>query len=226
MSKLVWDQQGERLYETGVDHGVLYRFGSTAGTYENGVAWNGLTAVNETPSGGEATALYADNIKYLNLMSVEELGLSIEAYTYPDEFMECDGSASVATGVYVGQQTRKHFGFCYRTLKGDDQQGTDLGYIIHIIYDCLASPSEKGYSTVNDSPDAIQFSWEVTTTPVAIGDDYKPSAMIKIDSTKFTTDQEKAKLTRIENELYGTDQAEPTLISAARIIGIIDGSVT
>lgn len=221
MSKLVWDKQGERLYETGVDRGVLYRFGANAGTYENGVAWNGLTAVNETPSGGEATALYADNTKYLNLMSVEELGVSIEAYTYPDEFMECDGSASLADGIYVGQQTRKHFGFCYRTLKGDDQQGTDLGYIIHIIYDCLASPSEKGYSTVNDSPDAIQFSWEVTTTPVSMGDDLKPSAMLKIDSTKFNTEPLKAKLKLIEDSLYGTEEKEPTLLSAQKILEII-----
>lgn len=224
MPKLTWDDAGKRLYETGVDRGVLYPFGVTAGTYENGVAWNGLTAVNETPSGGEATALYADNIKYLNLMSVEELGLGIEAYTYPDEFAECDGTAELATGVYVGQQTRKHFGFSYRTLKGDDQQGTDLGYYIHIIYDCLASPSEKGYSTVNDSPDAITFSWDVTTTPVDVGDDMKKSAMIKIDSTKFGTTALKAKLKTIEDKLYGTTNSDPEIATPAFIKSTITAS--
>lgn len=224
MSKLTWDAAGERLYETGVDRGVVYPFGVTAGTYENGVAWNGLTAVNETPSGGEATALYADNIKYLNLMSVEELGLGIEAYTYPDEFMECDGTAEVATGMYAGQQNRKHFGFSYRTLKGDDQHGTDLGYIIHVVYDCLASPSEKGYTTVNDSPEAITFSWDVSTIPVDMGDDLKKAAMIKIDSTKFNSTELKAKLAQIEDKLYGSTSAEATLPTPAQIKAIITGT--
>lgn len=204
MSKLVWDKSGEHFYETGVDRGVLYPM--TSGTYEAGVAWNGLTAVNESPSGGEATALYADNIKYLNLMSVEELGLSIEAYTYPDEFAECDGSKEIKPGVTIGQQNRKHFGFAYRSLIGNDEEGTDLGYKIHLVYDCLASPSEKGHSTVNDSPEATQFSWDVTTIPIAV-EGFKPSASITIDSTKVPA----AVLASIEDLLYGTTNAEPTL---------------
>ena len=204
MSKLVWDKSGEHFYETGVDRGVLYPMAS--GTYEAGVAWNGLTAVNESPSGGEATALYADNIKYLNLMSVEELGLSIEAYTYPDEFAECDGSKEIKPGVTIGQQNRKHFGFAYRSLIGNDEEGTDLGYKIHLVYDCLASPSEKGHSTVNDSPEATQFSWDVTTIPIAV-EGFKPSASITIDSTKVPA----AVLASIEDLLYGTTNAEPTL---------------
>ena len=219
MSRLVWDAIGEHLYETGVDRVVLFPFASNG--YAAGVAWNGVTAINESPSGGEATALYADNIKYLNLMSVEELGLTIEAYTYPDEFAECDGSASIATGVTVGQQTRKHFGICYRTLIGNDEEGTEHGYKIHIVYDCLASPSEKSHSTVNDSPEATTLSWTVSTVPVnVIG--CKPSANIEIDSTK--TDS--TKLKAIEDALYGSANGEPTMLKPDDIIGIINGTAT
>ena len=166
MAKLVWDETGKRLYETGVSQGVLYP--QSGGTYPNGVAWNGLTAVTESPSGAEATPLYADNIKYLNLFSAEEFGATIEAYTYPDEFMACDGSAQIAKGAYIGQQNRKQFGMCYKTLLGNDVNANDHGYKLHIIYGAMASPSEKAYATVNDSPEAITFSWEVTTTPVNV----------------------------------------------------------
>lgn len=198
MSKLVWDNTGERLYETGVSKGVLYI--PTEGVYSKGVAWNGLTAVTESPSGAEATPLYADDIKYLNLMSNEEFGCTIEAYTYPDEFAECDGSASLSTGVYIGQQARKTFGFCYRTVLGNDTENNDHGYKLHLIYGCLAAPSEKSYATINDSPEAITFSWEVSTTPVNVTG-HKPTACITIDSTKVNP----AKLTELENKLYGTD---------------------
>lgn len=197
MSKLKWDQTGERLYETGVRNGVLYPLGAS-GTYPKGVAWNGLTAVTESPSGAEATPLYADDIKYLNLMSTEEFGATIEAYTYPDEFAECDGSAALATGVQIGQQARKTFGLCYRTALGNDVAGNDYGYKLHIIYGALAAPSEKAYATINDSPQAITFSWEVTTTPVNVTG-FKPTASITIDSTKADT----AKLAALEEILYG-----------------------
>ena len=199
MSKLVWDQTGERYYETGVKQGVLYPQ-ATGGTYPKGVAWNGLTAVTESPSGAEATALYADDIKYLNLMSAEEFGATIEAYTYPDEFAQCDGSATLATGVSIGQQSRKAFGLCYRTTLGNDVDGNDFGYKLHIIYNALAAPSEKAYATINDSPEAITFSWEVTTTPVNVTG-FKPTASITIDSTKV----DKAKLASLEEILYGKD---------------------
>lgn len=199
MSKLKWDQTGERLYETGVRNGVLYPLGSN-GTYPKGVAWNGLTAVTESPSGAEATPLYADDIKYLNLMSTEEFGATIEAYTYPDEFAECDGSAALATGVQIGQQARKTFGLCYRTALGNDVVGNDYGYKLHIIYGALAAPSEKAYATINDSPEAITFSWEVTTTPVNVTG-FKPTASITIDSTKANA----AKLAALEEILYGKD---------------------
>ena len=198
MSKLVWDNTGERLYETGVSKGVLYI--PTAGVYSKGVAWNGLTAVTESPSGAEATPLYADDIKYLNLMSNEEFGCTIEAYTYPDEFAECDGSASLVDGVYIGQQARKTFGFCYRTVLGNDTENNDHGYKLHLIYGCLAAPSEKSYATINDSPEAITFSWEVSTTPVNVSG-HKPTACITIDSTKA----DPTKLAALENKLYGTD---------------------
>ena len=199
MSKLVWDQTGERYYETGVKQGVLYPQ-ATGGTYPKGVAWNGLTAVTESPSGAEATALYADDIKHLNLMSAEEFGATIEAYTYPDEFAQCDGSATLATGVSIGQQSRKAFGLCYRTTLGNDVDGNDFGYKLHIIYNALAAPSEKAYATINDSPEAITFSWEVTTTPVNVTG-FKPTASITIDSTKV----DKAKLASLEEILYGKD---------------------
>lgn len=199
MSKIVWDKTGERIFETGVKNGVLYPI-DTNGAYSNGVAWNGLTAVTESPSGAEATPLYADDMKYLNLMSAEEFGATIEAYTYPDEFAECDGSASIATGVNIGQQARKIFGLSYKTTIGNDVDGNDHGYKLHIIYGAQASPSEKAYATINDSPEAITFSWEVTTTPVNVTG-FKPTASLVIDSTKA----DKAKLTALEEILYGKD---------------------
>lgn len=205
MSKLVWDQTGERLYETGVKQGVLYPI-SAEGTYPKGVAWNGLTTVTESPSGAEATPLYADDIKYLNLMSTEELGGTIEAYTYPDEFAECDGSAALTAGVYIGQQARKVFGLCYRTTLGNDVESNAYGYKLHLIYGAQASPSEKAYATVNDSPEAITFSWEFSTTPVNVTG-FKPTASIVIDSTKVDAE----KLAALEKILYGDADAEPRL---------------
>lgn len=204
MSKLVWDATGERFYETGVKMGVLYV--QSAGTYPKGVAWNGLTAVTESPSGAESTPLYADDQKYLNLMSNEEFGATIEAYTYPDEFMECDGSASLATGVYIGQQSRKTFGMCYRTVLGNDVDTNDYGYKLHLIYGALAAPSEKAYATINDSPEAITFSWEVTTTPVNVTG-HKPTASITINSTKVDA----KKLAALEEILYGSESVEARL---------------
>lgn len=201
--KLVWDKTGERLYETGVDRGVLYPV-QTGGVYNKGVAWNGLTAVTESPSGAEASPIYADNIKYLNLMSAEEFGATIEAYTYPPEFEECDGSASVATGVTIGQQARKVFGLSYRTIVGNDVDSNDYGYKLHLIYGGLAAPSEKGYTTVNDSPEAITFSWEVSTTPVNVTG-FKPTATVVIDSTKVNAE----KLAALEEILYGKDPSTP-----------------
>ena len=204
MSKIVWDQTGERLYETGVNHGVLYI--PTSGVYSKGVAWNGLTAVTESPSGAEATALYADDIKYLNLMSAEEFACTIEAYTYPDEFAECDGSASLVAGVNIGQQPRKTFGLCYRTTVGNDTDSNAYGYKLHMVYGCLAAPSEKAYATINDSPEAITFSWEVSTTPVNVTG-HKPTALLTIDSTKV----DPVKLAALEKILYGDSAAEPKL---------------
>lgn len=202
MSRLTWDNTGERFYETGVKQGVLYPIQSD-GKYSKGVAWNGLTAVTESPSGAEATPLYADDIKYLNLMSTEEFGATIEAYTYPDEFAECDGSASLADGVMIGQQKRKTFGLCYKTTVGNDVDGNDFGYKLHLIYGCLAAPSEKAYATINDSPEAITFSWEVSTTPVNVAG-FKPTSQITIDSTKIS-ENKKAKLAELEDILYGKD---------------------
>ena len=204
MSKLVWDQTGEKLYETGVKKGVLYL--QESGTYPKGVAWNGLTAVTESPSGAEATALYADDVKYLSLMSNEEFGATIEAYMYPDEFAECDGSASISKGVYIGQQKRKAFGLCYRTVVGNDVDNNDYGYKIHLIYGALAAPSEKGYATINDSPEAITFSWEITTTPVNVTG-FKPTASITIDSKKCDA----SKLAELEAILYGSEENEARL---------------
>ena len=214
MSKLVWDQTGERLYETGVKYGVLYVQEGAA--YPKGVAWNGLTAVTESPSGAEATALYADDIKSLNLMSAEEFGATIEAYTYPDEFMACDGSASLSDGVYIGQQARKSFGLCYRTTIGNDVVNNDYGYKLHLIYGALASPSEKAYSTINDSPEAITFSWEVSTTPVNVTG-HKPTACLTIDSTKVSPE----KLAALEEILYGKEQAEPRLPLPDEVVQIM-----
>ena len=205
MPKLTWDNTGERIFETGVKQGVLYPIQSD-GKYTKGVAWNGLTAVTESPSGAEATALYADDIKYLNLLSNEEFGATIEAYTYPDEFAECDGSAELATGVMIGQQKRKIFGLCYRTTIGNDVDGNDYGYKLHLVYGCLAAPSEKGYSTINDNPDAITFSWEVSTTPVNV-EGFKPTSQITIDSTKA----DPTKLAALEAILYGSAETEAKL---------------
>ena len=203
MSKLKWDQTGERLYETGVSKGVLYPL--VSGAYPKGVAWNGLTAVNENPSGAEPTPLYADNIKYLNLMSAEEFGATIEAYMYPDEFGECNGEAELTKGVAISQQARKLFGLSYQTKIGSDQDN-DLGYKIHLIYGALAAPSEKAYATVNDSPEAITFSWEISTTPVEVTG-FKPTASLVIDSTKV----EPEKLAAFEKILYGDDTNEARL---------------
>ena len=214
MAKLVWDETGKRLYETGVSQGVLYP--QSSGTYPNGVAWNGLTAVTESPSGAEATPLYADNIKYLNLFSAEEFGATIEAYTYPDEFMACDGSAQIAKGAYIGQQNRKQFGMCYKTLLGNDVDANDHGYKLHIIYGAMASPSEKAYATVNDSPEAITFSWEVTTTPVNVTG-YEPTASIVIDSTKCNAE----KLADLEEILYGSAEEEPRLPLPNEIVTVL-----
>ena len=218
MPKLTWDAAGERLYETGVQKGVLYLFDKQSKTYNKGVAWNGLTAVTESPDGAEATALYADDIKYLNLMSAENFNCTIEAYTYPDEFAACDGSAELAAGVKIGQQTRSTFGFCYRTAIGNDVDGVaDSNYKLHLVYGCLAAPSEKAYASVNDSPEAITFSWEVSTTPVDVPG-YKPTAHIEIDSTKVDAD----KLAAIETLLYGGESAEAKLPLPSELITLLE----
>nr|DAQ95990.1 MAG TPA: tail tube protein [Caudoviricetes sp.]DAW78696.1 MAG TPA: tail tube protein [Caudoviricetes sp.] len=216
--KLIWDKTGERMYETGVSNGVLYPYNTTTKRYDKGVAWNGLTAVNESPSGAETTPLYADNIKYLNLQSAEEFGASIEAYMYPDAFAKCNGEAELAPGVNVGQQKRSTFGLSYKTKVGNDVDN-DLGYKIHLIYGALAAPSEKAYATVNDSPEAITFSWEISTTPVEIKG-LKPTANLVIDSTKV----EAAKLKLIEDELYGTETKEPKLLLPDEVVAIINGT--
>ena len=214
MAKIVWDQSGQRLYETGVKMGVLY-VQDASGTYPKGVAWNGLTAVNETPSGAEATPLYADDIKYLNLRSAEDFGATIEAYMYPEEFEQCDGSAELAPGVKIGQQARNAFGLCYRTVLGNDIAGNDYGYKLHIIYGATAAPSEKSYATINDSPEAITFSWEVNCTPVEV-EGFKPTASLVIDSTKVDA----GKLAALEAKLYGGDSSEAMLPLPAEIAAI------
>ena len=214
MAKLNWDVQGERYYETGVSKGVLYPF--KEGKYTNGVAWNGLTAVTESRSGAEPTPLYADNIKYLNLLSNEEFAATVEAYTYPDEFAECDGSAELAVGVSVGQQKRIPFGMSYVTKLGNDTDGQDYGYKIHLIYGALAKPSQKNYATINDNPEAITFSWELSTTPVAVPN-LKPTACITIDSKKVTPE----KLKKIEDKLYGTESEEATLPTPTELAALI-----
>lgn len=200
MSKIVWDGTGNRLYETGVKNCVLY-VQNTEGAYPEGVAWNGITGITETPSGGEATSLYADDIKYLDLMSAEEFSCTIEAYTYPEEFSQCDGSASLATGVRIGQQTRKSFGLCYRTTLGNDVDGDAHGYLLHLVYGLKAQPSERGYSTINDSPEAITMSWEAKSTPVSV-DGFKPTSIITIDSTKVNPEA----LANLEKMLFGSDE--------------------
>jgi hypothetical protein len=220
MTALTWDQVGERLYETGVDHGVLY-IPNGSGIYEFGVAWNGLTTVTESPSGAEASPQYADNIKYLNLVSAEEFGGTIEAFTYPDEFGQCDGTAAPSDGVLLGQQSRKTFGLCYRSRLGNDLDGTDYGYKLHLIYGALAAPSEKAYSTINDSPEAITFSWEVATTPVPVTG-YKPTSVIVVDSSVV----DETALADLEEILYGSAGVDPRLPLPDEVISLFAGSVT
>lgn len=202
MSRLVWDAAGERLYETGLKNGVVYPQAAN-GTYPKGVAWNGLTSVSESPSGAESSPLYADDIKYVDLRSAEEFGATVEAYTYPEEFAKCDGSAFLTTGVRIGQQARSAFGLCYRTAIGNDVELDAHGYKLHLIYGATVTPSERAYQTINDSPEAITFSWEMTTVPVAVKG-FKPTASLEIDSTKVDSD----KLTKLENILYGTDAGD------------------
>ncbi len=216
MAELTWDDIGERFYETGVNHGTLFVVNPQTGAYGAGVAWNGLISVAEKPSGAEPTALYADNIKYLTLVSAEEFGATIEAYTYPDEFAECDGSYESSDGLFIGQQTRKKFGLVYKTLIGNDVAGNTLGYKLHIIYGALAAPSEKSYSTINDSPEAITFSWEITTSPVEISG-FLPAAMLIIDSTKADA----TKLAALEDTLFGTYLLDPELPSPDEIIAAL-----
>jgi hypothetical protein len=219
MTRLTWDKTGERRYETGVNKGVLY-IPDVAGVYDDGVAWNGLTTVTESPSGAEATPLYADNIKYLNLISAEEFGATIEAYTYPDEFGQFDGTVSPSAGVYVGQQARKSFGLAYQTRVGNDLQGSDLGYKIHLIYGATAAPSEKAYATINDAPEAITFSWELTTSPVDVGGNLKPTAQLVIDSTKVAS----GALATLEAALYGSPGTDPRLPLPGEVLGMFSGT--
>lgn len=221
MTALTWDNVGERLYETGVDHGVLYPRDEDSGDYDLGVAWNGLETVTESPTGAEATPTYADNIKYLNLISVEEFGGTIEAYTYPEEFGACDGTTAPSPGLGVGQQTRKTFGMCYRSLLGNDVEGTDHGYKLHLLYGLTAAPSEKAYATVNDSPEAITFSWEVSSIPVAVTD-LKPTATLTIDSTKVDEDT----LADLLEILYGSVGVDPRLPLPDEVIAMFEGTVT
>ena len=217
--KLKWDQTGERIYETGVSNGVLY-VQKANGSYDNGVAWNGLSTVTESPSGAESNAIYADNIKYLALTSAEEFGATVEAYTYPDEFAECDGSAEVADGVMIGQQDRKAFGMAYKTIVGNDTEKNAHGYKLHMIYGATAAPSEKGYSTVNDSPEAITLSWELSTTPVEVTG-YKPTATLVIDSTKANSEKLKA----LEDILFGSDETEARLPMPNEVISLMKEDV-
>ena len=215
MAKIKWDETGEKIYETGVKNGVLYLPDET-GAYVKGVAWNGLTAVTESPSGAESTPLYADDIKYVELFSAEEFGATLECYTYPDEFAECDGSAEVAPGVIIGQQNRKTFGLCYRTTLGNDVKGNEFGYKLHLIYGAKASPSEKSYSTINDSPEAITFSYEITTTPVNVTG-HKPTACLTINSTKV----EAGKMQQLEALLYGAESTEAKLPLPDEVINLL-----
>ena len=217
MARLVWDKTGERVYESGVDHGVLY-LPDNAGAYTNGVVWNGLTTVTESPSGAEPNPQYADNIKYLNLVSAEEFGATIEAFTYPKEFAQCDGSAELAPGVTIGQQARTTFGLSYRTKIGNDLEGQDAGYKLHLIYGAQAAPSERAYATINDSPEAITFSWEITTNPINVAG-HKPTASLTIDSTEVAA----AKMATIEDLLYGTTVGAeiPKLPTPDEIIAIL-----
>lgn len=217
MAVITWDGVGDKIFETGVDHGVLYPFNSTTKAYDTGVAWNGLTTVTESPSGAEANAQYADNIKYVELRSAEEFGATLEAFTYPDEFAVLDGTASPAAGLTIGQQTRGTFGLSYRTLVGNDVEKQDYGYKLHLIYGATAAPSEKAYATINDSPEAITFSWELTTTPVAV-EGFKPTASLVIDSTKTTTD----KMQALEALLYGASATEAKLPLPDEVIALFE----
>lgn len=227
MTELKWDQTGDRLYETGVDHGVLYLL-NNSGVYDSGFAWNGLTTVTESPSGAESNKQYADNIAYLNLKSAEEFGATVEAFTYPDEFAQCDGTA-VVNGVQIGQQNRRSFGLSYRSLIGNDVEGQDYGYKLHLVYGCDAAPSEKAYATVNDSPEAINFSWELTTNPVAVsgtnpvtGKPFKPTAILTIDSTDVDADA----LAALEAIIYGSAGADARLPLPDEVLALFAGTVT
>jgi hypothetical protein len=220
MSILYWDQLGQRFFETGVDKGVLY-LPNVNGVYTNGVAWNGLTSITESPSGAEPTPMYADNLKYLNMYSVEEFSATVEAYTFPSEFAQFDGMATPTTGVTVGQQTRGKFGLSYRTRLGNDINGDELGYKLHLIYGCQASPSERAYNTVNDSPEAITFSWSIATTPVSVGS-LKPTSILTIDSTKVNS----TALGTLENFLYGTSGTDPSLPLPDAVIALFSGTTT
>ena len=214
MSKIIFDNTGEKIYETGVDHCVL--FVRDGNSYQTGVAWNGITAINESPSGAEATPIYADNIKYLNIVSGEDFGATIEAYTYPDEFTECDGSAEIIEGVKIGQQTRKPFALCYRTLIGNDVAGTGHGYKLHFIYNAQAAVSAKNYKTINESPEAMSFSWEISTTPEVV-EGFKPTATVTVDSTKVDS----TKLKTLEDKIYGTENSEPTMPTISEIVSLL-----
>ena len=214
MPKLEWDKSGEKLYETGVKNCALYVFKNNA--YDKGIAWNGITGITESPSGAEASPLYADDIKYLNLISNEDFGATLEAYTYPKEFEECDGTAEISNGVSIGQQNRKTFGLVYKTTLGNDVDGNSYGYKIHVIYGCLAAPSEKAYASINDSPEAITFSWELSTTPVEVNG-FKPTSTITIDSTKIDAE----KLKKLEDKLYGSETGEATLLLPNEIMALL-----
>ena len=215
MARLIWDEVGQRFFETGVKNGVLY-VQDNDGSYKNGVVWNGLTAVTESPSGAEETPLYADDVKYLTLRSAEEFGATVEAYTYPEEFEQCDGSASIANGVTIGQQARRAFGLCYRTSVGNDIQGQNFSYKLHLIYGCTVAPSEKSYSTINDNPEAITFSWELSTVPVPV-DGFSPTASLVIDASKV----DEGKMTLLENALFGDDENEAKLLLPNEIMAML-----
>ena len=215
MSRLVWDQVGQKIYETGVKDCALYTMGE-GGTYNKGVAWNGITGITESPSGAEKTKLYANDAVYANLLSAEEYGATIEAYTYPEEFAECDGSAEIATGVTIGQQPRKSFGLAYKTTIGNDTESTEHGYKLHLVYGGTASPSEKSHATINESPEAMGLSWEVSTVPVAVTG-HKPTASLEIDSTKVSPEA----LAKIEAKLYGDEAGEPTLLLPDEIVALL-----
>ena len=215
MARLIWDEVGQRFFETGVKNGVLY-VQDNDGSYKNGVVWNGLTAVTEIPSGAEETPLYADDVKYLTLRSAEEFGATVEAYTYPEEFEQCDGSASIADGVTIGQQARRAFGLCYRTSVGNDIQGQNFSYKLHLIYGCTVAPSEKSYSTINDNPEAITFSWELSTVPVPV-EGFNPTASLVIDASKV----DEGKMKQLEDALFGADENEAKLLLPNEIMAML-----